>query len=253
MRLPQAGRRQGHARAVPQYLRRGIPADVHGGGGSDAARHGNPCGRGLARRAARYVLDHGRVPARLRDCRADIRAARRLARPAQHAAGGARRVRARLFCLQRCPVLAAARRGARAPGGRRRRTDGAVPVHRRRTGTADRARPVPGLFRDDVHRRQRQRPGGRRNRGLAFQLALAVPRQPAVRRVRGVAAVPAAGGRAPSARRGLRCAGPCVVRHRRGCRAVLAHLRRAPLRLGLDAKPCAAGGCGGGACGPLLA
>ncbi len=106
-------------------------------------------------------------------------AARRPAGTARNAAGGGRNFLARLPGLRSCAVAAAAHRGARSAGPRRCGTHDAVAGADRRVDRSARARALSGLLCDGIHASQRERPGCRRHRSLAFELALAVSRQPA--------------------------------------------------------------------------
>ena len=103
------------------------------------------------------------------------------------------------------PTLGAAGRRARAAGPRRRRADDAVAGAHRRGRRAAAAGAQPELLRDHLHARQRRRAGDRRPRRPARELALALPRQPAAVRARGLAPAHDARRRSPASRR---AAGP---------------------------------------------
>ena len=239
---------------VSAAVRRRVPADVHGGGGPDAARHRDAGDRREPRRLARHVVDCGRLSARRGDHRAGVWAPRRSARTAECAALGARRLCARLGRVRGGAVAAAARRGARAAGPGRRRADGAVASADRRARAAARAAALPGILRHRLHRRQHRRAGARRHRRVAYQLAVAVRRQSAARRVRGVAPL-AIAARPRACRRAARSrsARPCALRNRRGERALLVHLGRPSFLARLGGERRAGNDGGGGARRSLLA
>ena len=150
--------------------------------------------------AVAYLLasvDHG----------AALRTPRRPLRPAQGALGRDRRLRARLARLRRGADARPAGRRARPAGRRRRRPDDAVAGAHRRGRRAAAARPQPELLRDHLHARQRRRAGHRRPRRPSRELALALPRQPAALRARGLAPAHDARRRSPaSCARQARCA-----------------------------------------------
>ena len=155
----------------------------------------------VARRPARQLVDRGRLSARLGDHRAGLRPLRRPASARRNVLLAALGVftLGSLACGLGADAAAAPRR-ARAAGPGRRRADDAFAGADRRAGAAARADALPGLLRADVHLRQHRRPGDRRLRRLAHELALAILRQPAARGVRRVAALAPAAGRAPCSR-----------------------------------------------------
>ena len=131
----------------------------------------------------RRLVGRDRVRRRRRGGHAAVGQARRPPRPQAHARAGARR------CSSPPRRCAASRRTSTqlivlrlvqgtAAGG----LMALAMAVGRRSRRAARARPLPGLHRGDVRRRDHRRAAARRRAGRGRELALGVPRQPAGRR-----------------------------------------------------------------------
>jgi hypothetical protein len=149
----------------PLRHRRHHAGDAARGAGADHRRDRAPHHRARARRSRPAPLGRHRLPPHRDGRDAPLRQARRHPRPAGRPASRHRRVRRRLRGLRLVADHAAARRGARPPGLRRRRAHRARADGHRRRGAAEGTGALPSLHRRHLHGLQPRRAGaGRRHR-----------------------------------------------------------------------------------------
>ena len=178
---PEPGAACAHASGNPRHRARHHAGDVPRRARPDHRRHRAAHHRPAFRQYQRPVLGGDGLSAHRHGGDAALRQARGYPRPARADAH-----RHRHFCRGLGGLRAGAQHdragaGARLPGPRRRRADGAGANHHRRHCFPARARPLPGLYRRGVRDLLGGRAGARRFSDRTYRLVADFLDQPAAR------------------------------------------------------------------------